>query len=230
MAGISTEAAHCDYEVMMGDAGKYIVIEGNDGTGKSTQVAKLAEYFRSIGRTVCVIEEPGSDDPEKSTPIANELRKVIKNGDLARSAAVNVALFSAARRELWREKIQPALERGEIVLSARNYISTLVYQGRGEGYDESEILRLTELFTDERYLKPDVMVILSLSRDKREERISMRGELKNPDTFESRGQDFQKKVDDGYLEIAEAYGIPVVSADGTIDEVHDMLIDNIEKH
>ena len=79
----------------MGDAGKYIVIEGNDGTGKSTQVAKLAEYFRSIGRTVCVIEEPGSDDPEKSTPIANELRRVIKNGDLARSAAVNVALFSA---------------------------------------------------------------------------------------------------------------------------------------
>ena len=88
----------------MSDAGKYIVIEGNDGTGKSTQVAKLAEYFRSIGRTICVIEEPGSDDPEKSTPIANELRKVIKNGDLARSAAVNVALFSAARRELWREK------------------------------------------------------------------------------------------------------------------------------
>ena len=126
-------------------------------------------------------------------------------------------------------KIQPALERGEIVLSARNYISTLVYQGRGEGYDESEILRLTELFTDEKYLKPDVMVILSLSREKREERISMRGELKNPDTFESRGQDFQKKVDDGYLEIAEAYGIPVVSADGTIDEVHDMLIDNIKK-
>ena len=89
---------------------------------------------------------------------------------------------------------------------------------------------MTELFTDERYLKPDVMVILSLSRDKREERISMRGELKNPDTFESRGQDFQKKVDDGYLEIAEAYGIPVISADGTIEEIHDMLIDNIEKH
>ena len=115
-------------------------------------------------------------------------------------------------------------------MSARNYISTLVYQGRGEGFDESEILRLTELFTDEKYLQPNVMVILSLSREKRESRISMRGELKNPDTFESRGQDFQKKVDDGYLEIAEAYGIPVVSADGTIDEVHDMLIDNIEKH
>ena len=72
------------------------------------------------------------------------------------------------------------------------------------------------------------MVILILSRDKREERISMRGELKNPDTFESRGQDFQKKVDDGYLEIAKVYGIPVVSADGTIEEIHDMLVSKIK--
>ncbi|WP_408912662.1 dTMP kinase [Candidatus Nanosynbacter lyticus] len=228
MAGIFTEAAYCNYEVTMGSLGKYIVIEGNDGTGKSTQVAKLANYFRERGRTVCVVEEPGSDDPEKSTPIADELRKVIKNGDLNRSAAVNVALFSAARRELWREKIRPALERGEIVLSARNYISTLVYQGRGEGYDESEILRLTKLFTDERYLHPDIMIILSLSHDNRAKRIAMRGELKNPDTFESRGQDFQEKVDDGYLEIAKDYDIPVVLADGNVEEVHDMLIDEIE--
>ena len=213
----------------MSGTGKYIVIEGNDGTGKSTQVAKLADYFRARGQTVCVVEEPGSDDPEKSTPIADELRKVIKNGDLARSAAVNVALFSAARRELWREKIRPALERGEIVLSARNYISTLVYQGRGEGYDESEILRLTKLFTDERYLRPDIMIILSLSHDKREGRIAMRGELKNPDTFESRGQDFQEKVDDGYLEIAKDYDIAVVLADGNVEEVHDMLIDEIKE-
>ena len=228
MAGIFTEAAYCNYEVMMASLGKYIVIEGNDGTGKSTQVAKLADYFRERGWTVCVVEEPGSDDPEKSTPIADELRKVIKNGDLNRSAAVNLALFSAARRELWREKIRLALERGEIVLSARNYISTLVYQGRGEGYDESEILRLTKLFTDERYLRPDIMIILSLSHDRREERIAMRGELKNPDTFESRGQDFQEKVDDGYLEIAKDYDIPVVLADGNVEEVHDMLIDEIE--
>ena len=212
----------------MSCVGKYIVIEGNDGTGKSTQVAKLADYFRARGQTVCVVEEPGSDDPEKSTPIANELRNVIKNGDLTRSAAVNVALFSAARRELWREKIRPALERGEIVLSARNYISTLVYQGRGEGFDEAEILRLTKLFTDEKYLHPDVMIVLSLSHDKRAKRIAMRGEPKNPDTFESRGQDFQEKITNGYLKIAKKYEIPVVLADRNVKEVHDMLIDEIK--
>lgn len=212
----------------MSRPGRYIVIEGNDGTGKSTQVAMLAEYFRARGQTVCVVEEPGSDDPEKSTPIANELRNVIKNGDLARSTAVNVALFSAARRELWREKIQPALQRGEIVLSARNYISTLVYQGQAEGYDEAEILRLTKLFTDEKYLHPDVMIVLSLSHDKRAKRIAMRGELENPDAFESRGQDFQEKITKGYLKIAKDYEIPVVLADGSVEEVHDMLIDEIK--
>lgn len=213
----------------MSRPGQYIVIEGNDGTGKSTQVAKLADYFQARGHVVCVVEEPGSDDPEKSTPVANELRRIVKNGDLVRSSEINLALFSAARRELWREKIRPALERGEIVLSARNYISTLVYQGRGEGFDESEILRLTKLFTDERYLRPDIMIILSLSHDKRKERIAMRGELKNPDTFESRGQDFQEKITKGYLKIAKKYDIPVISVDGTIEEIHDMLVSKIRE-
>ena len=214
---------------MAGRLGRYIVIEGNDGTGKSTQVELLAAHFQRQGLTVCVVEEPGSDEPEKSTPVADELRRVIKNGDLVRSPEINVVLFSAARRELWREKIKPALKRGEVVLSARNYISTLVYQGRGEGFDEAEILRLTKLFTDEKYLHPDVMIVLSLSHDKRAKRIAMRGELKNPDTFESRGQDFQEKITNGYLEIANKYDIPIISADGTIEEIHDMLVSKIKE-
>ena len=212
----------------MSRPGRYIVIEGNDGTGKSTQVELLAAHFQRQGLTVCVVEEPGSDEPEKSTPVADELRRVIKNGDLVRSPEINVVLFSAARRELWREKIKPALKRGEVVLSARNYISTLVYQGRGEGFDEAEILRLTKLFTDEKYLHPDVMIVLSLSHDKRAKRIAMRGEPKNPDTFESRGQDFQEKITKGYLKIAKKYDIPVISADGTIEEIHDMLVNKIK--
>lgn len=213
---------------MTGRLGRYIVIEGNDGTGKSTQVELLAAHFQTQGHTVCVVEEPGSDEPEKSTPVADELRRVIKNGDLVRSPEINVVLFSAARRELWREKIEPALKRGEVVLSARNYISTLAYQGRAEGCDEAEIMRLTELFTGERYMRPDAMIILSLSHDKRAERIAMRGELQHPDTFESRDIDFQENVDDGYLGIAKDYGISVVLANGSVEEVHDILIDEIK--
>lgn len=200
-------------------SGHYIVIEGNDGTGKSTQVALLAEWLREQGREVVVVEEPGSDDLDKSTPVANELRRVIKNGELVRAPEINLALFSAARRELWQQKIQPSLERGAVVLSARNYLSTLVYQGRGEGLDEAEIMRMTEVFTSQRYLQPDVMVILTLSHVKRAERIALRGELAHPDTFESRDQTFQDTVNAGYEAVAHAYGVPLLSADGDIETV-----------
>ena len=212
---------------MADQLGRYIVIEGNDGTGKSTQVELLAAHFQRQGLTVCVVEEPGSDEPEKSTPVADELRRVIKNGDLVRSPEINVVLFSAARRELWREKIEPALKRGEIVLSARNYISTLAYQGRAEGCDEAEIMRLTELFTGERYMRPDAMIILSLSHDKRAERIAMRGELQHPDTFESRDIDFQEKINQGYQDVAAEYGVPVISANGTPEDVHQAILGHL---
>ena len=82
----------------MSKQGQYIVIEGNDGTGKTTQLELLAKYLSSLGRRVEVIEEPGSDDPAKSTPIANYLRQLIKDSQLERSAEINLALFSAARR------------------------------------------------------------------------------------------------------------------------------------
>ena len=200
-------------------SGKYIVIEGNDGTGKSTQVDLLASYFREQGKEVCVIEEPGSDDPEKSTQSANELRRLIKNGSLERAPEINLGLFSAARGELWREKIKPALERGAVVLSARNYYSSLAYQGRGEGVDEAEILRMTRVFTYERYMRPDVAIILTLNDEKRSERIGYRGDLENPDTFESRGDDFQARVNRAYIEIAEQYGIATVDASGAVKEV-----------
>lgn len=199
--------------------GKYIVIEGNDGTGKTTQVELLASYFQEQGREVCVVEEPGSDDPEKSTPSANELRRLIKNGSLERAPEINLGLFSAARGELWREKIKPALSSGAVVLSARNYYSSLAYQGRGEGVDETEILRMTRVFTDERYMKPDVAIILTLSDEKRARRIEYRGDLENPDTFESRGDDFQTRVNRAYIEIAEQYDVATVDASGTAEEV-----------
>ncbi len=145
--------------------GKYIVIEGNDGTGKTTQVELLAEHFRKNGQAVQIVEEPGSDNPTNSTPVANELRKAIKNGSLERSPEINVLLFSAARRELWQKKIAPALNKGKIVLSARNYFSTLAYQGQGEGIDSAEILRLTKLFTHERYMNPDILIVLVANHD-----------------------------------------------------------------
>ena len=210
--------------------GTYIVIEGHDGTGKTTQVALLKDYFTSKGREVVIIEEPGSDDPKKSTPVANYLRSIIKNGTLERAPEINIALFSAARRELWQQKIAPALQRGAVVLASRNYLSTIAYQGYGEGADIAHIREVTALFTNEQYMKPDSTVILTLD-DTRERtaRIAKRGALKNPDTFESKDDNFQQRVNDAYRAIAHEQQLPVIECidkNGrrkTIDEVQKEL-------
>lgn len=211
---------------LMSKQGQYIVIEGNDGTGKTTQLELLAKHLSSLGRRVGVIEEPGSDDPAKSTPIANYLRQLIKDSQLKRSAEINLALFSAARRELWQHKISPALDSGTTVLSSRNFISTLAYQGYGEGLGVAHIRQVTELFTSERYMNPDYTIILTLDDEtERIRRISRRGEPECPDTFESRDGAFQKRVNSGYRKIARRYHFPVIdclASDGrrkTIDEV-----------
>lgn len=185
-------------------SGTYIVIEGNDGTGKSTQAGLLADYCRQQGREVIMVEEPGSDDPGKTTPIANYLRSLIKNGTLARDPEINLALFSAARRELWQQKIAPALNRGAVVVSARNYVSTLAYQGYGEGIDTKHIMKITRLFTSKRYMRPDCIIILALDNEnERKKRIAKRSQgIDTSDTFESRSSNFQKHVDVAYRTIA----------------------------
>lgn len=206
-------------------AGKYIVIEGNDGTGKSTQVELLTRNLRQNGHDAVMIEEPGSEDIDKSTPVANYLRSIIKNGKLQRDPEINLALFSAARRELWQRKISPALARGAIVLSARNYFSTLAYQGMGEGLDENHIVEVTRLFTDERYINPDLLLVLTLEDEaERTARINKRGALDRPDTFEARDADFQSRVNKAYIDLAREHALPTISClDGTrcktIDEI-----------
>ena len=206
--------------------GRYIVIEGNDGTGKSTQVERLASYIQGNGDEAVVVEEPGSDDPAKSTPVANYLRSVIKDGSLQRDPEINLALFSAARRELWQNKIAPALGRGATVLSARNYFSTLAYQGKGEGLSEKLIIDKTRLSTDERYMHPDEMVILTLDDEiERSRRILDRGVLETPDTFESKDANFQARVNTAYNTLAVEHGIRTVSC---IDGAHKKSIDEIQ--
>ncbi len=191
--------------------GNYIVIEGIDGTGKSTQVELLAKHYRAHGHSVTVVEEPSSDDLAQATPIAHYLRTVIKNGNLRRDPEINLALLSTARRELWQQIIQPTLEQGETVLASRNYFSTLAYQGYGEGLSQEHIRHITGLFTSQRYLTPDYLIILTLNDEQeRMHRIKQRGALATLDTFESQDSDFQQRVHDGYRILARNHHIPTI--------------------
>lgn len=194
--------------------GKYIVIEGHDGTGKSTQVAAVRQKLKEQGFDSIEFHEPDG------TPIADAIRTLIKNGDLDRDGMTNLLLFSAARHEIWVKKALKALAEGKWVVASRNYYSTLAYQGYGEGIDIDVINLITLTVTDERYMRPDISVILDMEdEEERKKRITARGELDSPDTFESRDTDFQTRVRDAYVSIAEEHHIPVVSALGTVDEV-----------
>lgn len=203
--------------------GLYVVIEGNDGTGKSTQVELLGQRLKQEGILSVEVHEPGG------VPIADEIRKIIKNGTLERDGLVNVLLFTASRRAIWQQQIAPSLDKGEWALSARNWISTLAYQGDGEGVDKALIQNLTETFVGEGYVTPDIVVVLDLDSNGRKSRIENRGEVENPDTFESRTEDFQQRVNDGYRTYAEQQNITVIDASQTIEAIHEQIWAHIQE-
>lgn len=198
--------------------GKYIVIEGHDGTGKSTQVQLLRDALATKGIQSVEMHEPGG------ISLSDKLRDIIKDGSLPRDATTNLLLFTASRRELWRQLAEPALQRGEWVIAARNWYSTLAYQGYGEGLDPQLITRITKQFTSTQYMTPDFACILTLNNHiERQRRISEREASEQPDTFEEKGGDFQDKVNEAYLRIAREYSIPTVDASKSAREIHTNL-------
>ena len=196
----------------------YIVIEGQDGTGKSTQARRLAEFFKKQKKKVVIMDEPDGDLPQ-----AHELHDLIleKGKKYNLEPMTNVMLFTASRMELWKKIAEPVLKEGGVVISARNWWSTLAYQGYGEGVSRSKIIRLTKNLLPERYFKPDFSAILVTSDKVRLSRQKGRGKKK--ETFEAKPSSFQHKVNAGYPKIAKEFDIPLVDASGTIDDVYNML-------
>lgn len=197
--------------------GKYIVIEGHDGTGKSTQVGLLRDRLSEQGIGSIEFHEP------QGTPIADAIRTVIKNGSLPREPETNLLLFTAARHEIWKQA-ETMLEQGIWVIAARNYYSTLAYQGYGEGLDLDLITSLTEQFTNKRYMNPDHALILTLDdHNERQHRIGNRGKIAHPDTFESRDAGFQNAVGNAYLAIAKERNLPCIDANRPVADIADEI-------
>lgn len=196
----------------------YIVIEGQDGTGKSTQARLLAEYYEKQGREVVVMDEPDGDLPQ-----AHELHDLIlvRGKEYHLEPMTNVLLFTASRMELWKKIAEPVLKRGGVVISARNYWSTLAYQGYGEGVSKNRIIRITKEILPEHYVHPDVGIILVVPDAVRLDRQKVRG--KATETFEAKPDDFQQRVNSAYPKIAKEFNLRVIDASGTIEEVFEEI-------
>ncbi|MBQ9020319.1 dTMP kinase [Candidatus Saccharibacteria bacterium] len=192
----------------------YIVIEGQDGTGKSTQVDLLAEHFRGQGKEVLTLEEPDGDLPQ-----AHDLHDLIltKGKDYHLEPLTNVLLFTAARLELWKKIAEPALRNDSVVIASRNWWSTLAYQGYGEGISRSKIIRLTKSLLPMGYVMPTHGIILTAPDDVRQARFETRG--KSLETFESKPTEFQQRVNHAYPKIALDFHLQVIDASPSIEEV-----------
>ncbi len=173
--------------------GLFITFEGPDGCGKSTQIAPLADYLRSKGRTVYTTREPGG------TEISDQVRQIImamKNTSM--HPRTELLLFLSARAQLVEEVIRPRLAAGEIVISDRYADSTLAYQGYGHGVDRDVIRNLLAFATGG--LKPDLTLLLDVDAETglRRRQISG-GEWNRLDAYQL---EFHRRVRAGYHELA----------------------------
>ena len=182
-----------------------IVVEGGEGVGKSTQVARLAERLRAEGYAVDQTREPGG------TEAGAALRAKLLHGD-AIDAETELAWLLEDRRLHVEQRIKPDLARNIVVVSDRFSPSTLAYQGVARGMGVDDVERRGAAVAGG--VEPDVVIVLDLPDDVAEARVTQ-----DRDRFEREGDDFHARVRAAYRELAPARGWVVVDASGTPDEV-----------
>ncbi len=200
--------------------GYFITFEGPEGSGKSTQVRKLAEHFAALGRPVLVTREPGG------TPLAERMRTLVKNfdGPEKMHASTELLLMEAARAQHVREKIRPALAAGTIVICDRFADSTTAYQGGARGIEPPAIEFLNRFAMAE--CVPDLTFLLDLPPEVGFARTSIREETRGEhDRFEEEKLEFHQRVRAAFLAIAarEPERIRIIDATRTPETIHEEI-------
>ena len=194
--------------------GRFLVIEGGDGVGKTTQVAAVAGALGATGKAVRATREPGG------TELGEQLRTLLA-GDGEIDPAAEALLLLAARAQHCSEVIRPALERGVWVLSDRFEGSFYAYQGYGRGISLADLEALNNFAVGG--VTPDLTILLA-SRA-----VGSYRELDGADRFEGMGEDFQARVEAGYVLLAERYGWEVVDSQGSRSDVTQRILAVIER-
>ena len=168
--------------------GKFIVFEGCEGVGKSTQIAFLKEYLEENGLPHLFTREPGGTD------VGEQIRKTLKDESLDMCDVTELMLFEAARRENTEKNIIPALKEGKIVVADRYIYSTLAYQAFGRGIDRRTVDTLNEIGSAG--VNVDLVIFLDAPPFGNTSREAS-------DRMEKAGTDFHKRVYEGYKELAK---------------------------
>ena len=197
--------------------GTFITFEGPDGSGKSTQMRRLAERLRSIDREVIETQEPGG------TEIGNKIRSILLDSANRNLCAIaELLLYFAARAQNFDERILPAWEKGAVVLSDRFTDSTLAYQGGGRGLGEDVVMQLHNLACHG--LTPDLTICIDVDVETGLERTRTR-QVRKPDRMDEQSIEFHRRVRDAYLDLARRYPerIKIVDGRGVMEDVSERV-------
>ena len=199
-------------------SGKFIVIDGPDGAGKSTQLQLLAQFLRDSGADLVEARDPGG------TAIGDKIRQILLSPEHDEMAVTTeLMLYMASRAQLVSQVLQPALAAGKCVLCDRYAWSTVAYQGAG-GMDPRAIEQVAQVAVGG--LWPDLTIILDIDSAVGLSRIKRKA-----DRMEAKEIEFHKKVRELYLQQAKQHPdrIAVVSAAGEVQDVHERITRIVEK-
>jgi dTMP kinase len=186
--------------------GTFVVLEGIDGCGKTTQAQSLFAHYSNLGRDVLSLKEPGG------TPTGEKIRELFLDDEYSMSAVTELLLIEASRYELVNRVIVEALADGKLIVCQRYVYSSLAYQGYGRGLDLDWIESLNYQATGG--LLPDIAFFLDVPVDVGLERLRS---SRSPDRMELEGAEFLQKVYAGYREIEKSTS-EFERIDGTLSE------------
>ena len=196
--------------------GKFIVIDGPDGAGKSTQIKQLASFIEKSDVTVTLVRDPGGTD------IGEQIRDVLlSNKNEAMGVNCEVLLFMASRAQLYAQTIKPALEADHCVICDRWVSSTIAYQAVAGKMGEKKVNRIADECLERPW--PDLTLILDVASDVGLSRVGG-----NKDRMENKGAAFHQNVRDAF--IAQLLGrndFKRIDGKGNIEEVHQHIVEVI---
>lgn len=201
--------------------GIFITMEGPDGAGKTTQIELLKDYLNKKGYDVLITRDPGGN------VVSEAIREVILNKDFTEMGYMTeLLLYAAARAQLVKENIKPALSAGKAVIADRFVDSSAVYQGIGRGLGIDTVYKVNEFALQG--ILPDMTFLMDLDAEVGIARKKNQAEL---DRMEQESLDFHKKVVEGYRSLAEMSPDRIVKVDAALPKgaIHDIITSYVEK-
>jgi len=199
--------------------GRFVVFDGPDGCGKTTQCRRFAQAAIASDVTICQVRDPGG------TSIGEQIRQVLlETANSEMDVRCEMLLYMASRAQLIAEQIAPALARGELVVADRFISSTLAYQGAAGGLDTEDILRVGRIAVGKH--RPDLVVLFDVDEAIAAERLSDR-----PDRMEQKGAEFHRAVRQGFLDqaCADPKRHLIIDANADQDTVFQRLMRGLEQ-